>query len=229
MSIFNVKVTENDTFKVIPKALNSFDIKTVQRIYTYGASNFSPIVTLGAESLLNENFDSNSNGWSLAGGWSWNSSAIDTSGSSGSLTQDVGQHVIPIVVGNTYRTSYTITNYSSGSVRLKIGNIQGVTRSSNGTYTEDISVSSGTSFGIFNVSGTQVMTLDSMSCKLIGLADQTVSIDAQKDVDISSVFSDPDIGNRELGIIDKLIITASSGNKDQCGVSVFENSSEFFS
>ena len=69
------------------------------------------------------------------------------------------------------------------------------------------------------------MTLDSMSCKLIGLADQTVSIDAQKDVDISSVFSDPDIGNRELGIIDKLIITASSGNRDQCGVSVFEDSS----
>ena len=103
MGIFNVRITEDYTKRVIVKALNSFDIMTRQKIYTKGASDFKPIA------------------------------------------------------------------------------------------------------------GT--------------LANQTVSIDAQKDVDISSVFTDPDIGNREVGLIDKLTITASSSNADQCGASVYENSS----
>lgn len=103
MGIFNVKITEDARKKVIVQALNSFDIRTVQRIYTEGASDFKPIA------------------------------------------------------------------------------------------------------------GT--------------LANQSVSIDATKDVDISSVFSDPDVDNRETGILDKLVITASSGNADQCGASVYEDSS----
>lgn len=104
MTVFNVRVTVNDVFKVIPQALNSFDIRTVERIYTLGGSNFKP-------------------------------------------------------------KSFTLPNKSVG-------------------------------------------------------------IDATTDIDITTVFVDPDVGNREEGLIDKLVITAVSDAPDECGVSIYIDSSD---
>ena len=227
MGIFNVRITEDYTKRVIVKALNSFDIRTRQKIYTKGASDFKPIT--GIQVLANRNFTSNADKWQLGTGFTHSSGAIAVSAASpNSLKQNESDQANAIVLGKSYETKFTITNYVSGSAQVRVGNTgTGTSRSANGTFTETIlAAGSVSSFEIRALSGDNlVCTLDSISCIIDSLADQTVSIGATKDVDISSMFSDPDVDNRENGIKDKLVITASSGNPDQCGASVYLNTS----
>lgn len=67
-------------------------------------------------------------GWTISGG----AAHAATAASGQNLTQS-----IPIVPGKIYKTVYTISNYSAGSVRIVAGSAgNGTTRSANGTYTE---------------------------------------------------------------------------------------------
>ena len=222
MCIFNVRVTEDATKRVIVKALNSFDIITRQKIYTKGASDFKP--NTGIEVLSNGNFAVDSSGWILGSGWVWSNGAIAvTSGDTVGLRQSG-----VVTIGRKYTVTLKISDYSLGIIIPRVGATGiGAARSGNGTFSESIIAAGDTKFYIYGGTGGNLptLTVDSISCVEDSLSNQTVSIGAQKDVDISTMFSDPDVDNRELGIIDKLVITASSDNADQCGASVYEDSS----
>jgi len=68
-----------------------------------------------------------------------------------------------LAVGRYYLTKYTISGYSAGSVRVKIGNSYGTARSANGTYVEIVKCESisDTTIGLFAV-GTTTLNADNL-------------------------------------------------------------------
>ena len=228
MTLFNVKVTEDATKKVIMQALNSFDIRTKQNIYTLGASKFTPLT--GSQVLSNREFTNNADQWALGSGWVYSDGKIVvTSGDTIGLTQVSGDQQNAIVDAKTYEVIFTISDYSNGAVTPRVGSAGvGTARSANGTFTESIVAAGNLSFFMYGSTGGGNLfsgSIDIISCTVDFLDNKSVSIGATLDVDISSMFTDPDVGNRETGVMDSLVITASSSNADQCGASVFKDSS----
>ena len=92
---------------------------------------------LGSEQVVNGDFATDSDwgketGWSISGG-SGNCDGSQTGMSS--LTPNANN----VTNGVLYKATYTISNYSSGSIRIKLGNTgYGQYNSANGTYTEYI-------------------------------------------------------------------------------------------
>ena len=124
----------------------------------------------------------------------------------------------PIVLGEKYEVIFTISDYSgSGKVRASVGSTGiGIDRSSNGTFTEIITAAgSPNSFKIQVRSGNNFTgTIDSVFCTLV-FSDQTVSIGATKDVDISSAFTDLDINRYDI-----ISIGATSDDETLCVVTL---------
>ena len=97
---------------------------------------FSYQDALGSELITNGDFAvdgswAKGTGWTISGG-SLNALATTTA----TFQQNTG-----IVTNKTYKVTYTISNYVSGSVRIEIGRANvsvGAVRSANGTYTEYI-------------------------------------------------------------------------------------------
>ena len=91
---------------------------------------------LGSELVTNGTFDTDSDwikgtGWSISGG-SANCDGTQTGSTNLHNSTDIG-----IVNNKFYKVVYTISNYVSGSIRIKVGNTGfGVYHTSNGTYTQ---------------------------------------------------------------------------------------------
>ncbi|HWA51560.1 MAG TPA: DUF2341 domain-containing protein [Patescibacteria group bacterium] len=119
----------------------------------------------GRNLVLNGTFDSSSSwnfngtGWTISGGMGVATNA---------QTTDLTYQNVPLVAGRSYQITYTISGYTSGSVRVLAGNGGfGTMRSANGTYTENIIAAgalyvgfqipvNGTTLNIDNVSVTEV-------------------------------------------------------------------------
>lgn len=72
--------------------------------------------------------------WSKGTGWTIGSGVASGAATTDAITQDIG-----VSAGNTYRVTFTVSNYSSGSVRPAIGTTGiGTARTANGQYIEDI-------------------------------------------------------------------------------------------
>ncbi len=96
--------------------------------------------------VTNGTFDADSN-WTKGTNWSIsNGKAVGTS-----TTTNLQQLSI-LEVGTTYELTFTISDYSSGSVKPNIGGVDGATRSSDGTFTEIIGPATTTHFYFDGVS-----------------------------------------------------------------------------
>ena len=104
------------------------------------------LTKLGDELVTNGSFDTDSD-WSKGTGWSIsNGKAINTGGANFS---DLTQNDTDVTIGKTYKITYTISDYTSGSIKFIMNNnsAAGVERNANGTYTDYISaLSQGYSF-----------------------------------------------------------------------------------
>ena len=90
----------------------------------------------GVEQITNGSFDTDSD-WGLGTNWSISGGSLNAA----AATATAFQQNTDIVTNKTYKVTYTISNYVSGSVRIEIGSANvsvGITRSANGTYTEYI-------------------------------------------------------------------------------------------
>jgi hypothetical protein len=105
--------------------------------------NFSE---LGSELIVNGDFATDSD-WTKGTGWIINDGkAINTGGANFS---DLTQNNTNVTIGKTYKITYTISDYTSGSIKFIMNNnsAAGVERNANGTYTDYISaLSQGYSF-----------------------------------------------------------------------------------
>jgi hypothetical protein len=95
----------------------------------------NPAVATGRNIVVNGTFDtdtiwSRDTNWTIAGGVA--------SANAATVSQNIRQ-TIPLVIGKSYTVTYTISNYSSGSIKVYVGNGTNLTtRSANGTYTETV-------------------------------------------------------------------------------------------
>ena len=121
------------------------------------------LTKLGEEKIVNGDFATDSN-WTKGTGWSISGALNAVATTSTAFQINTG-----IVSGKTYKVTYTISNYVSGSVRIELGsgNVSvGTIRSANGTYTEYI-VALGDETIYFDGIVSFTGSIDNVSVKLV--------------------------------------------------------------
>ena len=102
--------------------------------------NFSE---LGSEQVTNGNFATDTD-WTKGTGWSISGGSANCDGTQTGETNLTVPSSNSGRIGNTYKCTFTVSNYSSGQIRTAPwGNVVGAWRSGNGTYTEYIYISVG--------------------------------------------------------------------------------------
>ena len=101
--------------------------------------------------------------WTLGTGWSIGDgiATSTTSGSSSYLTQSG-----ILTSSNTYKITFTVSNYVSGTVKATVSGQEGSSITANGTYTEYLTTT-GTDFSIKSQGGTFNGSIDNVSVKEI--------------------------------------------------------------
>ena len=90
----------------------------------------------GTNILLNSDFALTLENWSISDSWYWstNGASVVASGVS-----QIWQNVPSMVAGQSYSITFTVVNFSAGTIRCVLGGgTAGTYRSANGTYTETI-------------------------------------------------------------------------------------------
>jgi len=106
------------------------------RVNKDGLIETVPLDISNTELITNGTFDTDSD-WTKETGWSISGGSLNAS----ATTLQAFQINTGIVTNKTYKVTYTISNYVSGSVRIELGSFNvsvGAERSANGTYTEYI-------------------------------------------------------------------------------------------
>ena len=96
-----------------------------------------PAASLGSNVVVNGDFTTDSD-WGKGTGWTISGGSANCDGSQTGAT-NLTPNADNVTNNTVYKTTYTISNYVSGSIRIKLGNTgQGQYHSANGTYTEEI-------------------------------------------------------------------------------------------
>lgn len=124
--------------------------------------------TLGPELAINGDFSS-ATGWTQDAGWSV-SGGIATGTNTANFLYESG--ITGIVAGHTYRCVYTVVSSTGGRIKIYLGSgvFSGTIRTGPGTYSEDITPTSGGEFGFQGLTdGTNFFSgvLDDVSIKEI--------------------------------------------------------------
>jgi hypothetical protein len=126
---------------------------------------------IGSEEITNGDFATDSD-WSKGTGWSISGGLLNASSVSSNCFQSSS-----FVLGKTYKLTYSISNYVSGSFRATIGSSGfGQNRSSNGTFVEYI-VYSGANFFYLRGSSSFIGSIDNVSVKEYITATNTPRLD----------------------------------------------------
>ncbi len=99
----------------------------------------SGAVQRSAEMVTNGSFATDTD-WTKGTGWTvdtGNGEADKAAGTASDLEQD-----ITVVEGTIYEVTFTLQNYSAGSVNISVGGTDGTSRNANGTYTESVTAGS---------------------------------------------------------------------------------------
>ena len=164
--------------------------------------NAAPV--LGAELVSNGDFTTDSD-WTIEAVWTITGGAANGNGANGSSQQLIQSSVF--TVGKTYKVTYDITNYVSGSVFMP--NV-GSSNSGNGTYSEFIAATQGD----FKITGTNFDgSIDNISVKEISLSKSY----AQANFDDGWVTAQPYIPQYAMSSYSKKMIFDSVDDVVSCG------------
>ena len=159
----NFKVTLSN---VIVKEYTSADMDVTRataatRVDENGLVNYAEVI--GGEEVTNGDFATDTD-WTKGAGWSISGGTANCIGGAGSLNLTQ----VALEIGKTYTVTYTVSNYSAGTIHPIMGGwTHGTYQSSNGTYTEVISnnhASANTTFYMQGKSGF-VGSIDNISVK----------------------------------------------------------------
>jgi hypothetical protein len=99
---------------------------SASQVLIYGA-NFlicDSATLSGIEKVTNGTFTGSAEGWILTTGWSYSSNTIVASaGSLSILYQTAAGMVTPLVVGEIYKISLDITNFTAGAITISVGGV----------------------------------------------------------------------------------------------------------
>ena len=156
--------------RVYNRALSADDVRTA---YERADVPFADQYGSQTELITNGNFAADSN-WSKESGWTISGGKAVCATSSTNAIYQTGV----AVGGNKYRVTYTISDYSSGGIYLDsqggaavgVAGTDGTLRTSNGTYTEEITIAKGGNLIVFRgqASTTSDLKLDDVSVVRIG-------------------------------------------------------------
>ena len=123
----------------------------------------------GPELVTNGDFSSDTD-WAKGTGWSISGGTANCDGTQTGNTNLNNSSNNGIVNNKFYKIVYTISNYVSGSIRIKAGNTgYGVYHSSNGTYTQYIKAQVSTfPYAQFNADADFIGSIDNVSVKEVG-------------------------------------------------------------
>jgi len=117
----------------------------------------TPTEILSGDLVINGDFDTDSD-WILDSGWSISSGKASCNGITGYITEANAT----LSAGKSYKMTYTVTDYTSGSVRIRCGGTSGTFRTSVGTYTE-VLLYSGSTFKTNLYSSSFIGSIDNVS------------------------------------------------------------------
>jgi hypothetical protein len=153
---------------------------------------FSPELAF-SEQLTNGTFTIGS-GWTLTGNWALDGGTLNGTTDSGNVTQGA-----VLAVGRTYRITFTITKVSAGSVAVLCGTgTTGTSRSTAGTFTEDLVCATDTTFGFDGTGFTG--SIDNVSAADITLQSAFIET-APIDIGDTLVELPDSVNSRMTGII----------------------------
>jgi hypothetical protein len=140
---------------------------------------------LGADKITNGTFTGSATGWTLASGWTYSSNTVKKDGNgTGTLSQTSAGMVTPLVAGQFYQLTFTISAWSVGTVAASVGGASnGIVYNSNGTYSETF-LAVNTNDLTFTPSNTARFTIDTISLKQVTGGDLRVVGTAQFDSDM---------------------------------------------
>ncbi len=118
---------------------------------------------IGSEEVTNGSFDTDSD-WSKETGWT-----ISDGKANANVTGTQAIYQSGITLNKWYKVTYTISDYVSGDVRLRVGTTSTPTvRSSNGTFTEYLYATGTNQIRISPFTGGFVGSIDNVSVKEVG-------------------------------------------------------------
>jgi hypothetical protein len=151
------------------------DVALTGDLTLQGAVVSPSVVAMGPEKVVNGSFDTDFSSWSLGDGWGYDDV--------GHALEKYGNGVVPTtqdvsaVAGETYRVTYTLSNFLAGNVTVSVGGVAGTQRTTNGTFVDTIDAA-----GVGNLeitpSNTARLTVDDVSVRKIGAWTQAHIVDA---------------------------------------------------
>ena len=146
---------------------------------------------LGSELVTNGDFAIDSN-WNKDTGWNINNGKANCDGSQ-SGNANIYQ-AISFTVGKTYKVSFDVSDYVSGTVKIVFGDTGGTLRSANGNYVQYFTFASGSNFYIQGNSSF-VGSVDNVSVKQVDPNDRWDAEFYGTDVTITDTLNLVDNGN----------------------------------
>lgn len=146
----------------------------VANIQSY--SLYTPTTATGSELVTNGTFTGSATGWTVEAGWAYGANAVTKNADGLGV---ISQNTISVTKNRWYTLSYTVSNWSVGTIQASLDFFSGTERSANGTYTETFqaTVTSAVVNLIFQPSNTARLTIDDVSIKEVGYSALTTVID----------------------------------------------------
>jgi hypothetical protein len=152
---------------------------------------YNSALALGRDIVINGGFDADTD-WTKGTGWSIAAGVASCDGSQvafSSLEQTLG--TFPSEQGRTYEVTFTISNYSAGAITPLLNSTDfGTSRSANGTYVEDITVSSAVSRFRMRADASFIGDIDNVTVRQTNILASTAYPGAELHTDANAA-SDP--------------------------------------
>jgi len=146
---------DGTTFQIVTTSTGTYDIDNVSVKEVKTIANPSP------ELVTNGGFDTGDD-WTPGNNWSISAGVLSGTGAQSNTAQSIGH-----TIGFTYQITYTILNYSAGSVAVYVGQGAATARSANGTYTELVTPVNNSNLVIDGQGGGFTGDIDNVSVKLV--------------------------------------------------------------
>jgi hypothetical protein len=133
------------------------------------------LTNLGAEKITNGAFTSDATGWTVGSGWAWGTSSVaKNANGTAALSQASSSMATPLVAGEWYTLTYTVSGWTVGTVTPSCGGVTLLTVGGNGTYVSQPFKAVSTADLAFTPSNTARFTIDTISLKKVQGGDLSV-------------------------------------------------------
>lgn len=164
----NSKLFWNNTDKRLAIGTNA--PYTTSTLEVGGTTSIVDTSSLGAERLLNGSFTGSATSWTLGTGWAYSSNTVvKNSDGTGTLSQTyVGSQPYStlVAIGQLHALTFTISDWTVGSVTPSLGGVTGTAVSANGTYTQYF-LATTEAIPTFTPTNTSRFTIDNVSMKQV--------------------------------------------------------------